>query len=98
MSGRQAPCVTDRSASNLSGVPPPTEIDRDLADVLRSLRERQGRSQEALAHEAGLTVATLARVERGQSNPTWTTVTRIAAALDVSLAQLGRAVDKHRER
>jgi transcriptional regulator with XRE-family HTH domain len=96
MSGRQAPCATGRASSSLSGVPPPTDIDRDLADVLRELREAQGRSQETVSHEAGLTVATLARIERRQSNPTWTTVARIAGALGVSLAQLGGAVDQRR--
>ena len=71
-------------------------IDRDLAAVLRKRRERLGRSQEALAYEAGVTVATLARLERGESNPTWGTVMRIIAALDLSLVDLGRAVEKRR--
>jgi transcriptional regulator with XRE-family HTH domain len=77
-------------------VSPRDRADQDLAKVLRALRERDGRSQEALAHDAGLTVAAMARVERGQTNPTWTTVSRIASALGVSLSQLGRAVDKRR--
>ena len=58
------------------------------------MRERDGRSQEALAHDAGLTVTSLARIERAQANPTWTTVAAIAEALGVSLAQLARAVEK----
>jgi predicted transcriptional regulator len=33
-----------------------------------------------LAHDAGMTVAAMARVERGDANPSWTTVTRIARA------------------
>lgn len=77
-------------------VPPPTSPDRDLAAVLRMLRERDGRSQEALAHDSGLTVTSLARIERGQANPTWTTVLAIAAALDVTLVQLARAVERQR--
>jgi transcriptional regulator with XRE-family HTH domain len=75
---------------------PRDRADPHLAEVLRALRERDGRSQEALAHDAGLTVAAMARVERGQTNPTWTTVLRVADALGVSLAQLGRAVDSRR--
>lgn len=73
---------------------PPSEVDLNLAATLRELRDRQGRSQEALAHDAGLTVATLARIERGKSNPTWTTVRSIAVALGITLADLGKAVEK----
>ena len=42
---------------------------------------------------SGLTVAAFARIERGNANPTWTTVTRIAAALEISLATLGETVE-----
>lgn len=77
-------------------MPPPGAPDRHLADALRALRDRDGRSQEALAHDAGLTVTSLARIERGQSNPTWTTVCAIADALGVTLAQLACAVEKRR--
>ena len=75
---------------------PREAADQDLAGALRALRARDGRSQEALAHDAGLTVAAMARVERGQTNPSWTTVRRIAAALDITLVQLARAVEKQR--
>jgi transcriptional regulator with XRE-family HTH domain len=54
--------------------------------VFRGLRERGNLSQETVAHGAGLTVSAYARIERGEANPTWTTVTQIARALDVSLA------------
>lgn len=37
-----------------------------------------------------------ARIERGEANPTWTTVTKIAGALEVSLAELGPAIDAAR--
>jgi transcriptional regulator with XRE-family HTH domain len=77
---------------------PRSIADRHLASVLRAMREDSGRSQEALAHDAGLTVAALARIERGQANPSWTTVRRIATGLGISLAELGRAVDEHGQR
>jgi transcriptional regulator with XRE-family HTH domain len=76
-------------------VPPPRGADPALAAALRAARERTGRSQEAIAHEAGITVGALARIERGEANPTWTTVRAMASALGVSLAELGRAVDEH---
>jgi transcriptional regulator with XRE-family HTH domain len=77
-------------------MPPPKGADPDLARVLRELRESQGRSQEAVAHAASIAVNSLRRIEYGQSNPTWTTVRRLAGALDISLSDLGRAVDAHR--
>jgi transcriptional regulator with XRE-family HTH domain len=33
---------------------------------------------------AGLTVSADARIERGEANPTWTTVTQIAQALEIT--------------
>jgi transcriptional regulator with XRE-family HTH domain len=74
-------------------MPPVGRADPDLAEVLRALRESQGRSQEALAHAAGIAVNSLRRIEYGESNPTWTTVRALAKALDTSLAQLGREID-----
>ena len=73
---------------------PRERADQDLAAALRALRKRGRRSQEALAHDAGVTVAALARVERGQTNPSWTTVRRIVKALDMTLVQLARAIEK----
>jgi transcriptional regulator with XRE-family HTH domain len=72
----------------------PAQADPVLAATLRRLRRERGDTQEDLAHRAGLTVAALARIERGHANPTWTTVTRIAAALNISLAALGDAVER----
>jgi transcriptional regulator with XRE-family HTH domain len=75
-------------------VPLPGDIDADLARALRALREQRGRSQEALAHEAGLTLRTLQRIERAQSNPTWSTVRRLARALGVSLTELAGTIEE----
>ena len=75
-------------------MPLPGDIDADLARALRALREQRGRSQEALAHEAGLTLRTLQRIERAQSNPTWSTVRRLARALGVSLTELAGTVEE----
>jgi transcriptional regulator with XRE-family HTH domain len=79
-------------------VPPRFPPDSALAAVLRELREASGRSQEDVAHIVGLTVGSYARIERGQSNPTWSTVRRIAAALGVSLGELGVAVEAREHR
>lgn len=72
----------------------PTKVDPALAATLHSMRIARGDTQEDLAHRAGLTVAAYARIERGHANPTWTTVRRIATALDLSLAGLAEAVER----
>lgn len=61
-----------------------------LGKAIRQLREDRGVSQEALAHAAGVTSGTLSLIERGLSNPTWGTTKGIAAALDVSIADLAK--------
>ncbi len=76
----------------------PTQADPALAATVKRMRVERGDTQEDLAHRAGLTVAAFARIERGHANPTWTTVRRIAAALEISLMSLGEAVERHRTR
>jgi transcriptional regulator with XRE-family HTH domain len=65
-----------------------------LGSALRQLRERKGLTQEALAHEAGITTGSLSLIERGQRNPSWGTVSRIAAALGSSMGEVGKLADK----
>jgi transcriptional regulator with XRE-family HTH domain len=67
-------------------------IDKTLAVILRRARIKRGETQEAVARRAGLTVAAYARIERGTSDPKWTTVKSIAEALEVSLAGLDSAL------
>jgi transcriptional regulator with XRE-family HTH domain len=65
-----------------------------LGEAIRQLRRKRGVTQKTLAKDAGLTAATLSLIERGQANPTWDTVKKISAALDVSMGELGSLVDK----
>jgi transcriptional regulator with XRE-family HTH domain len=67
-------------------------IDKTLAVILRGARIKRGETQEAVARRAGLTVAAYARIERGTTDPKWTTVKSIAEALEVSLAGLDSAL------
>jgi transcriptional regulator with XRE-family HTH domain len=67
--------------------------DQALARALRRVRRANGSTQEDVAHNAGITVAALARIERGKANPRWTTVRRITSALEISLAELVVAVE-----
>ena len=70
------------------------KADKALAITLRRLREERGQTQETVAFYAGITTASLARIELGQSNPAWSTVRKIAKALGVSLGDLSAAVEK----
>jgi transcriptional regulator with XRE-family HTH domain len=74
------------------------QADQALAATVRRMRVERGDTQEDLAHRAGLTVAAFARIERGHANPTWTTVRRIAVALEISLVVLAEAVERHKTR
>lgn len=71
----------------------PAQPDMDLAHTLRRLRTEGGLTQEDLAHRSGLTVAALARIERGQANPTWTTVRRLADGLETTLKTIAAGVE-----
>jgi transcriptional regulator with XRE-family HTH domain len=67
-----------------------------LGNAIRQLREKRGLTQEALAHEAGITTGTLSLIERGQSNPAWGTISRLADALGSPMGEIGKLADRHR--
>jgi transcriptional regulator with XRE-family HTH domain len=75
-------------------MPPLDSPDLKLAGAIRALRNARGTTQEDAAHAAGLTSSSYSRIERGITNPAWTTVQRIARALDVTLAELAEAVER----
>jgi transcriptional regulator with XRE-family HTH domain len=88
-------CLSE-GADSVGEVPRPSGADPNLARALRSLREERGLSQEALAHAAQMTMSSYARIERGQANPTWLTVTHIADALGVTLRELVDVIEDQR--
>ncbi len=59
-----------------------------VGTTIRQLREERGLSVERLAARAGLTRSTIDRVETGAASPRLVTLTAIADALEVPLAQL----------
>jgi transcriptional regulator with XRE-family HTH domain len=67
--------------------------DPALGKALLAKRERDGLTQEDVAHQAGVTTGTLARIELAQTAPEWMTVRQIAEALGLSLPELGAAVE-----
>jgi transcriptional regulator with XRE-family HTH domain len=68
--------------------------DQALAYALRRLRGMRGSTQEDLAFSAGITVAALGRIERGNANPRWSTIRRIISALEISIAELATTVEE----
>src|SRR6185369_17866215 len=60
----------------------------NLADNVRLLRERHGRSQQQMARLAGVPRATWANLESGEANPTLAVLLKVAAALQVRLDEL----------
>jgi transcriptional regulator with XRE-family HTH domain len=67
--------------------------DPTLGRVLAAWREQSGRTQEDVAYNAGVTTGTLARIELAQTSPEWMTVRQIVKALEMSLGELGDAID-----
>lgn len=59
-----------------------------IGDNIKSLRKQKGMTQKQLADASGLVDSTLRTYELGKANPKPTTVTRIAEALGVSIAEL----------
>jgi transcriptional regulator with XRE-family HTH domain len=67
--------------------------DPALAAVLRRVRGERGLSQESVAHQAGVSYTTLAKIELAQSAPAWHTVRSLAKALGLTMTELGAAVE-----
>lgn len=74
------------------------EPDQALASVLKHLRLERQVTQEAVAFKADVTVSALSRIERGLSNPVWTTLVHITDALDITLIELAAAIEEARRR
>ena len=74
-----------------------TQADPALAAALRRLRGEHGLTQEDLAFKANITVSALSRIERGASNPVWTSIHTLLTALDTDLHGLATVIEEHEE-
>jgi transcriptional regulator with XRE-family HTH domain len=59
-----------------------------LGDAIREIRTSKGMSQEKLALLAGVDRSYFGRVERGDNNMAVLTLVKIAAALEITVAEL----------
>lgn len=55
---------------------------------IRELRIQQNMSQESLANEADIPLSQIGRIERGETNPTISTLYVISEALNIKLIEL----------
>lgn len=58
--------------------------------ILKELRESQFLTQRELAEKSGVGIATIVRIEKGTRRPTFSTIKRLAAALDVEPSELAK--------
>lgn len=65
-----------------------TTIKKELGARIRALRKRHGLTQEEMAEKCDLHWTYIGGLERGERNPTLTTMQRVAAGLGVGLNQL----------
>lgn len=67
---------------------PPPSVKKELGLRIRTLRKRNGLTQEEMAEKCDLHWTYIGGLERGERNPTLTTMQRVAAGLNVGLHQL----------
>lgn len=65
-----------------------------LGSAIRSLREEKGLSQEALGLESGLDRTYVGGVERGERNPSFESLLRLATALGAPLLEIVKRLER----
>lgn len=63
-------------------------IIKDFGKRLQKIRLGRNLSLQTLAHNADLSHQFIDRIERGKSNPSLTTLHRLARALEISVVEL----------
>ena len=71
-----------------------SDAARVLGERIRAERLKLGVSQDDVANLAGINVSNYGKIERGLSNPTFHTVVRIAAVLEVDPGSLLAGLDE----
>lgn len=71
----------------------PETITQAIANNVRAQRAHRGLTLDALAARSGVSRGMLVQVEQGRTNPSVSTLTRIASALGVTVARLVEVSD-----
>lgn len=74
--------------------PPPTDAVLALAAFVRATCAEKRLSQRELARRSGLRRELVGRIARGEANPSITAVFKLARGMDVSLRELGEAMER----
>lgn len=77
-------------------VKPRSPEHASLGEAIRTLRLEATMSQEQLAEAAQTDLTQVGGIERGVRNPSYTTLLRLAQALDTSVGRLTTLADKLR--
>jgi transcriptional regulator with XRE-family HTH domain len=72
---------------------PRIEPQPGLGQAIKARREELGISQEALGLAAEIHPTWISHIESGRNNPAWGSVKRIAAALDLTVAELAKRAE-----
>lgn len=67
-------------------------LRQEIGEVLRSVRQRQGRTLREVSHNARVSLGYLSEVERGQKEASSELLASICAALAIPLSQMLREV------
>ena len=63
-------------------------IDRRISENLRRIRKARGMSLDTMSERTGVSKSMLGQIERGESNPTVSTIEKIAEGLKISFDEL----------
>jgi transcriptional regulator with XRE-family HTH domain len=75
-------------------VPQRSKAHAALGQAVRDFRKARQISQEELAFEVGIHRTYVGGIERGERNPSYTNIRRLAAALGVSVSELMRRAEE----
>lgn len=79
--------------TTLDSMEDPETITQAIANNVRAQRSHRGLTLDALAARSGVSRGMLVQVEQGRTNPSVSTLTRIASALGVTVARLVEVSD-----
>jgi transcriptional regulator with XRE-family HTH domain len=75
-------------------MPAKPEVQRRLGKAVKDIRAAKAITQEELSQRTGLHTTYISDIERGARNPSFEVLVRLAAGLDVTMAELGAAYDR----
>ena len=87
----------DREIEPATPAPGEKDLERAIAAQVRAYRQATGVSVAEMAGRVGISKAMLSKIENAQTSCSLTTLSRLAAGLDVPVTALFRGVDAERE-